>query len=77
MPTRSDADGRYVRQDMGPAWGAPSGTLSRSAYAAYAGQAISSPPTQAQVQALDDAVKALSQAVVALITDGRSNGCLT
>jgi len=50
-------------------WGSPSGTLSRAAYASYAGQTVSNPPTQAQMQALDDAVKALSQRVAALLTD--------
>lgn len=50
-------------------WGAASGTLSRAAYAAYAGQTVSNPPTQAEVQALDNAVKLLSQTVAALITD--------
>lgn len=50
-------------------WGAASGTLSRAAYAAYAGQTVSNPPTQAEVQALDNAVKLLSQTVAALVTD--------
>ena len=50
-------------------WGSPSGTLSRTAYAAYPGQTISNPPTQAEVQTLDDAVKALSQHFAAVITD--------
>jgi len=53
-------------------WGAASGTLSRAAYAAYAGQVISNPPTQAEVQALDDAVKLLSQTVAALLADLRT-----
>ena len=50
-------------------WGAASGTLSRAAYASYAGQTVSNPPTQAEMQALDDAVKLLSRTVVALVTD--------
>lgn len=53
-------------------WGSPSGTLSRSAYASYAGQTVSNPPTQGEVQALDDAVKLLSQTVAALLTDFHS-----
>lgn len=36
-------------------------------YAAYAGQVISNPPTQAEVQALDAAVVAQSTAITALI----------
>jgi hypothetical protein len=50
-------------------WGAASGTLSRAAYAAYAGQTVSNPPTQVEVQAIDDALKLLSETVAALITD--------
>lgn len=50
-------------------WGNASGTLSRAAYASYAGQVISNPPTQVEVQALDDAVKLLSRTVAGLITD--------
>jgi hypothetical protein len=53
-------------------WNAPTGTLARGTYAAYAGQTISNPPTQAEVQALDDVVKLLSQTVAAIITDNRT-----
>jgi len=57
----------YINASTG--WGAASGTLSRAAYAAYAGQVVSNPPTQAEVQALDDAVKLMSRTFAALITD--------
>ena len=77
VPTRADADGRYVLQDVGAAWTAATGTISRGALASYAGQAISAIPTQAEVQAIDDAVKAMSQALVGLITDAKANGVLT
>lgn len=60
----------YIAASAG--WGAASGTLSRAAYAAYAGQTISNPPTDVEVQALDDAVKLLSQTVAALLTDLRT-----
>lgn len=53
-------------------WGAPTGTLARTILASYAGQNISNPPTEAEVQTLDDAVVALSQHVCALITDLRA-----
>lgn len=66
----------FVPQGATATWGAPTGTVSRTALAAYAGQTVSNPPTQAEVQALDDAVKALSQHVVALITDLRTIGAL-
>lgn len=75
--TQPEADARYVRQDIGLAWTAATGTASRTALAAYAGQIVSNPPTQAQVQAIDDAVKAQGQALVALINDLRANGALT
>lgn len=67
----------FVRQDQGTAWTAATGTEARTALAAYAGQTVSNPPTQAEVQAIDDAVKAISQHVVALINDLRGNGALT
>jgi hypothetical protein len=50
-------------------WGAASGTLSRAAYTAYAGQTVSAAYVQAEAQATDDAVKLLSQTVAALLTD--------
>jgi hypothetical protein len=50
-------------------WGTPSGTLARTTFASYAGQTISNPPTQAEVQALDDAVVIVSRRLAALITD--------
>lgn len=50
-------------------WGNPSGTLSRAAYAAYAGQNVSAAYVEAEAQATDDALKLLSQTVAALITD--------
>lgn len=50
-------------------WGAASGTLSRATYASYAGQVVSNPPTQAEMQILDDAVKLLSRTVAAMLTD--------
>ena len=55
-------------------WNAPTGTLTRGTYAAYAGQTVSNPPTQAEMQALDDAVKLLSQTVTAALTDIRTHG---
>lgn len=50
-------------------WGTPSGTLARSTFATYAGQTISNPPTQAEVQAIDDALVIASRRLAALITD--------
>jgi len=67
----------FVRQDQGAAWSAATGTEARTALASYVGQTISAIPTQAEVQTLDDAVKAISQHLVAFINDARSNGVLT
>ena len=50
-------------------WGVPSGTLARTTFASYAGQTISNPPTQAEVQALDDAVVIVSRRLAALGTE--------
>lgn len=77
IPTRADADARYVRQDQTSAWANPTGTLTRTTFAAYAGQTISNPPTQAEVQAIDDHVKAMSERLAALITDLRTINALT
>jgi hypothetical protein len=77
IPARSDGDTRYVLQDVGAAWVAPTGTPSRATFASYAGQTISAVPTQAEVQAIDDHVKVLSQRLMALITDLQANGALT
>ena len=50
-------------------WGTPSSTLARTTFATYAGQVISNPPTQAEVQAIDDELVIVSQRLGALITD--------
>ncbi len=77
IPTRTDADARYVMQDVGSAWTAPTGTASRATFASYAGQTISVLYTQAEVQAIDDHVKVLSQRLKALVDDLQANGALT
>lgn len=53
-------------------YGAPSGTLARTTFATYAGQNVSNPPTEAEVQAIDDALVIVSQRLGALITDLRN-----
>lgn len=70
-------DPRYVRQDQTSAWTAATGTETRSTFATFAGQSITNPPTQAEVQAIDDHVKVLSERVAALINDLKTNGALT
>ncbi|WP_183627698.1 hypothetical protein [Novosphingobium sediminicola] len=51
------------------AWAAPTGTIARTTFAAYAAPAISDPPTKAEVQAVANALQAHSQRLAALVTD--------
>lgn len=50
-------------------WAVATGTATRTTFATFAGQTISVTPTQAQVQAIDDHVKILSERLKALIDD--------
>lgn len=50
-------------------WGTPTGTLTRTAFATYTGQTVSNPPTQAEVQAIDDYLKLLSERSAAVVYD--------
>ncbi len=75
--TQAAADIRYVRQDIGAAWTVATGTVSRATFATYAGQTVSVGYVQAEVQAIDDHVKVLSQRLAALIDDLKANGALT
>lgn len=75
--SQTTADGRYVRQDQTASWAASTGTEDRSVYAAYVSPTISATPTQAEVQAISDALEGLSQHMVALINDLRGNDVLT
>lgn len=66
-----------VTQDVGLSWAPPTGTASRAAFATYESPTISNPPTQAEVQALADALQAHSRALKAVIDDLRANHALT
>lgn len=55
-------------------WGVPTGTLDRTALATYAGQTISNPPTQAEVQAIDEHLKKVSRVIGAMINDVHAGG---
>lgn len=57
-------------------WGAPTGTATRTTFATYAGQDIDASPTEAQVQAIDDHVKVLSERLKALIDDLTTHGLI-
>lgn len=69
--------GPYVLQDATLAWTAPTGAASRATFATYASQTISNPPTQAEVQAINDALVIVSERMNALITDLQGNNVLT
>lgn len=60
---------RYVQVDVGSNWAAATGTASRATFATYTAPVISNPPTQAEVQAIADAVQVLSQRAKAIIDD--------
>lgn len=66
-----------VGKDQTTVWATPTGTFDRTTFVAYAGQTVSNPPTQAEVQAIDDHVKLISQHLAALISDLRGNDVLT
>ena len=57
-------------------WGAASGTLSRAAYAAYAGQTVSAGYVQAEAQATDTALRLVARTLAALITDITAHGMI-
>lgn len=67
----------FVRQDQTSAWADATGTLTRTTFASFAGQTITNPPTQAEVEAIDDHLKVISERLAALINDLRGNGALT
>lgn len=67
----------YVLKVQTPAWADPTGTLTRTTFAAYAGQTVSAAYAAAEAQATDNHVKVLSERLAALITDLRANGVLT
>lgn len=50
-------------------WAVPTGTLARTTFASYAGVTHTGAYVQATIQALDDAVRNVSQRLAALITD--------
>lgn len=75
--TQAQADLRYVLGSVGPSFAAMTGTASRATFATYAAPTISNPPTQAEVQAIADAVQTISQHLKALIDDLLANKALT
>jgi hypothetical protein len=58
-------------------YGSPTGTLARAIFATYTAATISNPPTQAEVQAVANALQDASRTLAALITDMKANGNLS
>lgn len=57
-------------------WTAATGTAARGTFATYTSPTISNPPTQAEVQAIADAVQVLSQRMKAVIDDLITHGLI-
>jgi len=72
----SDLATSFVGVVGSSAWTAATGTASRSTFATYTAPTISASPTQAEVQAVADAVQALSRHMKALIDDLKAAGVI-
>jgi hypothetical protein len=57
-------------------WGVPSGTAARAAFATFAAPAVSSAPTQSEVQAIGDHVQVLSERLKAMVDDLTAHGLI-
>lgn len=51
------------------AWSSPTGTIARTTFATYTAPVISAAPTQAEVQAIANALEIVSRRLAAVITD--------
>lgn len=69
------ADDKTIPPSTG--WADATGTVDRTSLSTYAGQTVSNPPTQSEVQAIDDHLKKVSQVLGALINDLTTSGLLT
>jgi len=65
----AQANDLYVLQDATPTWSAPSGSVDRGAFTSYTAPTISAAPTQAEVQAVADAVQVASRHLAGLVGD--------
>lgn len=68
--------GTFVRTVTSSGWSGPTGTAERSAFATYTAPTISNPPTQAEVQAVANAVQVISRHMKALIDDLKAAGAI-
>lgn len=69
--------GEKVARNLGPVFNAVSGTISRAPYTIYSAGSASAIYDPGQLQAVMDALQALSQHFGAVVTDLRNNETLT
>lgn len=69
-------DGTKVVGNRVTGWGAATGTATRTAIATYTAPTISNPPTQAEVQAIADALQAWSRRTKAVTDDIATHGLI-
>lgn len=72
----SDLGGDFVAKETSSGWASPTGTAERTTFTTYTAPTISNPPTQAEVQAVADAVQILSRRMKALVDDLKSSGVI-
>lgn len=71
-----EVNGTQVVTSRRTGWGAMTGTAARTAGAVHASQTISSPPTQTQVQNIDNSLVIVAQRLKALIDDLNAHGLI-
>lgn len=71
-----EANGTQVVTVRQTGWTASTGTAARGAYATFSGQTITNPPTQTEVQNIDDHVVILSQQLKAMKDDLITHGLI-
>lgn len=73
---KSDLSGDFVGTVTSSGWASPTGTAARTTFATYTAPTISAVPTQAEVQAIADAVQVHAQRLKALIDDLKASGAI-
>lgn len=76
LAIKSGISGDFVGTVTTSGWASPTGTADRTTFSTYSAPTISASPTQAEVQAIADAVQVHSQRLKALIDDLKANGTI-
>jgi len=74
--TAAGLSGDFIAPVVSSAWAAATGTADRTTFATYTAPTISNPPTQAEVQAVANAVQVLSRHMKALVDDLKAKGAI-